>query len=428
MVFLNVYDVSDNDLVQKINRVTTANNNVLVGGVFHAGVEVYGKEHCYGATEEGCTGVGCVRPRLHPQHTYRTTVPMGETKFSEGEVEAIVTALAKVWLGSDYDLIRCNCISFCNALLNKLGLRRVPGWVDRAARAATFIDDASKMAVEGTREAVRRVSTVKSDLEVQLPSALESLRRHSTRVFDATATEAVTTEVPKAFETFRLESAKLVELAHRQTQPLREAAEEHAQAVSSSLWQWGQDLCDGTQSVVADSSTGDLGNKFSGVVQEQMQGLWQSVQRAHETTTAQASKTDFWKQWGIGSAAKSDSKYDRCAHDPSSSVSQAANLMEYVSQASIAETNPASTQSKEASDAPIDLLGDVAASVRNGIADGAAEMMEAVTVADNLIGLGASTLAAEKVEPFLLEPAKEKKPDTSAKEADKPIASVDLLE
>merc|ERR1719424_1831440 len=62
-VFLNVYDVSDSDFMQKVNRFTTANNNVLVAGVFHGGIHVYGKEWAYGFTEDNRSGVGAVHPR-----------------------------------------------------------------------------------------------------------------------------------------------------------------------------------------------------------------------------------------------------------------------------------------------------------------------------------------------------------------------------
>merc|ERR1719330_1629394 len=56
-VFLNVYDLGENDTFRQINSVSTANSRLLIGGVFHAGIEIYGSEWCYGATEEPRTGV-----------------------------------------------------------------------------------------------------------------------------------------------------------------------------------------------------------------------------------------------------------------------------------------------------------------------------------------------------------------------------------
>eukprot|EP00971_Amphidinium_carterae_P104966 2078564-Amphidinium_carterae.1 len=85
MVLVNVYDVGDSELLQSINKVTTASNNILVGGVFHAGVEVFGAEWSYGFCEGYRTGVCAVHPRMHSQHNYRTTVPMGETSLTEEE-------------------------------------------------------------------------------------------------------------------------------------------------------------------------------------------------------------------------------------------------------------------------------------------------------------------------------------------------------
>eukprot|EP00913_Durusdinium_trenchii_P034415 g32196.t1 len=120
-VLLNVYDVSDSDVIQRVNRV------------FHAGVEVYGKEWCYGATVPGRSGVGAVKPRLHPQHRYRATVHMGNTEKSPDEISRILVCMAP---GSAYDLIHHNCLTFCNVLLGELGLRRIPGWASELAGRA----------------------------------------------------------------------------------------------------------------------------------------------------------------------------------------------------------------------------------------------------------------------------------------------------
>lgn len=226
MVMLNVYDVSNSDFLQKVNAFTTGNNRVLVGGVFHAGVEIYGEEWCYGATEDDRTGVCAVRPRSHPQHTYRATVPMGPTQLTIEQVDDLVHRLAVEWPGRQYDLIHNNCLSFCNSMLKELGLRRIPGWIDRAARAASFLDTTSKKISADTRSTVQLVRTVSSELESNVrnmnsvfPSGddetIDSLRRESTR----------------ALEVARAGSSQLATIAQSQV----EVAQTRVQAVAREL-------------------------------------------------------------------------------------------------------------------------------------------------------------------------------------------------
>lgn len=175
MVFLNIYDVSENEVLQAINRWTTANNNVLVGGVFHAGVEVFGEEWCYGFAPDR-SGVAAVAPRSHPQHTYRSTVPMGTTDLDEQEVRRLLRRMAAEWPGQEYDLFHHNCLTFCNALLQELGLRRIPGWVDRAARAASAVDQAVHLVRSATADLKDRARDLVDD---DAAEALTSLRRQS---------------------------------------------------------------------------------------------------------------------------------------------------------------------------------------------------------------------------------------------------------
>eukprot|EP00747_Dinoflagellata_sp_TGD_P166237 gnl/TRDRNA2_/TRDRNA2_188715_c0_seq1.p1 gnl/TRDRNA2_/TRDRNA2_188715_c0~~gnl/TRDRNA2_/TRDRNA2_188715_c0_seq1.p1 ORF type:complete len:448 (-),score=93.55 gnl/TRDRNA2_/TRDRNA2_188715_c0_seq1:146-1396(-) len=170
MVMLNVYNLADSETIAKINKVTTANNSVLVGGVFHAGVEVYGREWCYGGTEDDSSGVRAHYPRAHPQHTYRTTVPMGCTWLNEQEADKLLLQLMDEWKGNYYHVLRCNCLSFCNDALIRLGLRRMPGWVDRAQRMAVALEDGTQKVKSFTAEAPSHAS-----------DALERLKTESTK-------------------------------------------------------------------------------------------------------------------------------------------------------------------------------------------------------------------------------------------------------
>jgi len=158
-VLLNVYDVSDLELFQKINRVSTINDKVLIGGVYHAGVEVFGLEWSFGYTEEDITGVSRCAPRCHTQHNYRATVVMGATELSEQEVGQLLRSMMGEWRGPDYHLIHQNCLAFASAFCKELGVRRLPGWVDRFGRTASTIDTVARRAASGvqnTREIAQR--------------------------------------------------------------------------------------------------------------------------------------------------------------------------------------------------------------------------------------------------------------------------------
>mmetsp|Transcript_20738 Transcript_20738/g.44239 ORF Transcript_20738/g.44239 Transcript_20738/m.44239 type:complete len:469 (-) Transcript_20738:264-1670(-) len=240
-VLLNVYDVGGNELLHKINRATTGNNSVLIGGVFHAGVEVYGTEWGYGSTEEDRTGIGAHHPRMNQQHTYRATVPMGNTKLKPKEVNALLTRMTREWRGNEYDLIHNNCLSFCNALMKELGLGRIPGWIDRASRTASKLD-----------KAVKLVRTISAD------DVIEKIKRDSAEVLEVETVQAKAMEIgEKAQETVQAFGAGLWQWGQELTRKgvgddggglgekvldFREKAQEQAQAIQANLFQWGQEL------------------------------------------------------------------------------------------------------------------------------------------------------------------------------------------
>ncbi|PHJ15563.1 pppde peptidase domain protein [Cystoisospora suis] len=71
-VYLHVYDL-DPTISKYVNKVMRP----LGAGAFHAGVEVYGIEYCYGQTCDDSSGITINRPRKHPVHIYRETIVMG---------------------------------------------------------------------------------------------------------------------------------------------------------------------------------------------------------------------------------------------------------------------------------------------------------------------------------------------------------------
>mmetsp|Transcript_104122 Transcript_104122/g.301217 ORF Transcript_104122/g.301217 Transcript_104122/m.301217 type:complete len:490 (+) Transcript_104122:86-1555(+) len=267
-VFLNVYDLGDNDTLRKINAVSTGGNNLLLGGLFHAGVEVFGGEWCYGCTEDDRSGVSCIPPRTHPQHTYRTTVPLGRTRLSKQEVGALTARLAREWRGNQYNLIHKNCQNFCNAMLAELGVRSMPGWVDRAARTASAIDHTSRHAAEQAQRASELVrsatmhvdSTVRNllqtdddDVQRLAAEAAENLRIGSQQALGETAkfADAAAMRAQEIAERARIEAEQVGKLVKARTQELfgedvidqaAMQAEESVRALGANLWTIGQEV------------------------------------------------------------------------------------------------------------------------------------------------------------------------------------------
>jgi len=128
-VTLHIYD---------LDRAVTGLNALgrAVGtGVFHAGVEVAGKEWSYGAVCAGRhkTGVFVSEPRSCQTFVYRESVPMGEVTTSKEGVDRLVFRLMPEWRGPDYDLLRRNCCHFCGEFCKELGVGPVPRWLTSLA-------------------------------------------------------------------------------------------------------------------------------------------------------------------------------------------------------------------------------------------------------------------------------------------------------
>eukprot|EP00931_Biecheleriopsis_adriatica_P043229 TRINITY_DN24725_c0_g1_i1.p1 TRINITY_DN24725_c0_g1~~TRINITY_DN24725_c0_g1_i1.p1 ORF type:complete len:412 (-),score=76.25 TRINITY_DN24725_c0_g1_i1:287-1453(-) len=143
-VYLHVYDVSLEEEVHKINKVLAHKRNPLkFGGIFHAGVEVNGLEWAFGMSEdEAVPGISCTLPRAHPQHRYRQTLRLKDTKLSPEEVAELLSVFIEEYPGHDYDLLRRNCCHFANDFSKRLGAGRIPGWIHRLARVGAFLDSA----------------------------------------------------------------------------------------------------------------------------------------------------------------------------------------------------------------------------------------------------------------------------------------------
>mmetsp|Transcript_5289 Transcript_5289/g.12654 ORF Transcript_5289/g.12654 Transcript_5289/m.12654 type:complete len:383 (+) Transcript_5289:292-1440(+) len=129
VVLLNVFD-----LVSAAAIPNAILNNTLYNtfGAFHTAVEVYREEWAFYRTPaEGCTGVvRSPKPKEHPVHVFRQSVVMGTTHLKDWEVRYLIASKLKPkWMGTSYQLLRRNCIHFCDDFLLCLGVRGVPSWI-----------------------------------------------------------------------------------------------------------------------------------------------------------------------------------------------------------------------------------------------------------------------------------------------------------
>jgi len=139
-VRLHIYDVGGSKLVSRANKVFKRTGT----GAFHAGVEIFGVEYSYGYTSKG-TGIFGVPPGQCPRHLYREgdTVELGDTELSMMEVANILEGMARSdpWKGEEYNLLRHNCVHFCQAFCEELEVQSVPAWVRNLAAAGAMIAD-----------------------------------------------------------------------------------------------------------------------------------------------------------------------------------------------------------------------------------------------------------------------------------------------
>ncbi|KAH9603497.1 hypothetical protein KSS87_010013 [Heliosperma pusillum] len=106
----------------------------LLGMVYYD-IVVYGDdEWSFGFCEQG-TGVFSCPSTKNPMYTYREKIVLGQTNQSIFKVNQILRELSREWPGVSYDLLSRNCNHFCDELCEKLGVPKLPGWVNRFANA-----------------------------------------------------------------------------------------------------------------------------------------------------------------------------------------------------------------------------------------------------------------------------------------------------
>jgi len=132
-VILNVYDMF-------WTNEYTGNMGL---GVYHSGLEVYGREYAYGGHPFPFSGIFDIAPRaageLGEQFRFKQAIHLGNTDFRACDVEKILEELGREFRGDRYHLMSRNCNHFSGAFASTLCGRDIPGWVNRLAYVSTCV-------------------------------------------------------------------------------------------------------------------------------------------------------------------------------------------------------------------------------------------------------------------------------------------------
>ncbi|KAL2472151.1 PPPDE putative thiol peptidase family protein [Abeliophyllum distichum] len=149
-VIVHVYDVTNESPGYEtanfalVHLNTVCKEAVPIGGVFHTAVQVYGDEEWgYGECKRG-SGVYSCPAGKNMQYSYRESIVLGRTNCSTAKVSQILKELSQEWQGDKYHMLARNCNHFCNELLQRLGVPKLPAWVNRFANAGDIAYEAAQ--------------------------------------------------------------------------------------------------------------------------------------------------------------------------------------------------------------------------------------------------------------------------------------------
>jgi hypothetical protein len=135
-VLLHIYDVGGDKNVRRLNSVLPVTG---AGGIFHAAIEIYGKEYSFGFASVPVGGIFACKPTVCPSHTFRESVYLGDCELSHKQVQEVLKKLKPKWMAPSYHLLRKNCCFFSNEFAIELGVGGIPEWVYSLANLAAGV-------------------------------------------------------------------------------------------------------------------------------------------------------------------------------------------------------------------------------------------------------------------------------------------------
>mmetsp|Transcript_60530 Transcript_60530/g.116684 ORF Transcript_60530/g.116684 Transcript_60530/m.116684 type:complete len:228 (+) Transcript_60530:113-796(+) len=147
-VKLHIYDVSPN-----LMEVNQALFQITGGGVFHAGVELFGQEWAYRNKRTSGTGIYNHKPLKAPGASHCMSLGMGMTDMTEETFYLFLHSFSKEWPASDYHFLRNNCCHFSKTLCVSLGCgSNFPDWLMTLADTG---DNIAQSSLEGAKAVAR---------------------------------------------------------------------------------------------------------------------------------------------------------------------------------------------------------------------------------------------------------------------------------
>jgi len=178
-VTLHIYDAMADPNVIACNHALLK----LVGaGVFHCGVEVYGREWSYRSRRSKGTGVISHEPLRSPGAQHRESLNMGITELSVVLFRCLMEVLALEWQGTEYDLLNRNCCHFCEEFCKRLGVvAPFPPWVSRLANAGNSLAEEGRIVAAAVtridRELAEHMHSVNSCIEREVDHCAGTCRQ-----------------------------------------------------------------------------------------------------------------------------------------------------------------------------------------------------------------------------------------------------------
>ncbi|ORX61638.1 DUF862-domain-containing protein [Hesseltinella vesiculosa] len=113
---------------------------MLFVGIYHSGVEICGKEYCFGGHEfKDITGVFAVEAKVGPPGLlFKQSVSVGYTRLSDEQIQAVIHGISKEFVGPSYNLLTRNCNHFTDEFCFRLTGKHAPSWINRAAKLGTM--------------------------------------------------------------------------------------------------------------------------------------------------------------------------------------------------------------------------------------------------------------------------------------------------